>query len=310
MADYNHDPTKQADVLKNLLGFIEEIRYKRYDAWSDRMHPMGYTFTQRELTQIALPTYGNLLAGRSKRLPARQQILDVAEYLECTIAETNDLLRCAQYLPQPGPLTEKQRQDALQRAELLMNLLPLPAITIDEYGQFPSANAQITAIQGHRPFSTWQASQKNIAHWFFDKTLEGCKAFRYSSQGFDINARGATELIWLVSQRVRHEPAFKKRLSEWIQLPDFSTYWHEVNQSPPDLFGEYGINQTQTPYLDVNIPERNVLIPMTSNSEIALGIGIPLNEAAIHVYKAVGCSLDTTTRWEEILRNYGINLKD
>jgi len=119
MVDLNVDPTRQISLLKDLLSLIEDIRYKRYDEWRDKRHPKGHRFTQLELKQVALPTYGNLLAGNSKRLPARQQLLDVASYLECTIAETNDLMRCAQYLPERRVLSPRARQKLLERAIML-----------------------------------------------------------------------------------------------------------------------------------------------------------------------------------------------
>ena len=127
MAEINQDPTKQVDILKSLIGLIEEIRYKRQDEWRDKPHPLGRRFTQLELTQEALPTYGNLLAGRSKRLPARWQILDVAEYLECTIAETNDLLRCAVYATERIELTGYRYQILLEKAKLIARMVPLPS---------------------------------------------------------------------------------------------------------------------------------------------------------------------------------------
>src|SRR5690242_14077264 len=87
-------------ILRDLLGEIETLRIKRQQALRKRPHPQLKRFTQQELTDEVCPTYKNLLLGRSLRLPSRERILQIAQYLECTAAERNTLLVAARYLPE------------------------------------------------------------------------------------------------------------------------------------------------------------------------------------------------------------------
>ncbi|MNW43060.1 hypothetical protein D3C74_202490 [compost metagenome] len=84
---------------KIVLGEIEALRSKRQQKLADRPHPSLKRFTQQELNNEAFPSYKNLLVGRTRRIPDRQRIINIAEYLECTSDERNDLLLAAGYPP-------------------------------------------------------------------------------------------------------------------------------------------------------------------------------------------------------------------
>jgi len=76
--------------LKTLLGEIETLRIKRQREMAHRSHSPWKRFTQQELNDEACPTYKNLLVGRSRRIPDRQTILAISDYLECTSDERNE----------------------------------------------------------------------------------------------------------------------------------------------------------------------------------------------------------------------------
>src|SRR5690348_11049463 len=103
----------RTDVFHSVLHEIERLRIKRQEEGRDRPHPLLKRFTQQELTDEVCPTYKNLLVGRSHRLPSRESILQIAEYLECSAAERNDLLLAARYLPESLELTGSQLKQAL-----------------------------------------------------------------------------------------------------------------------------------------------------------------------------------------------------
>src|SRR6266581_1008110 len=93
-------PSKeQAQVFQQLLGAIEAVRITRQEEYREKCHPQLKRFTQQELNDEACPTYKNWLIGRSNRLPSRSMLLNIADYLECSLSQGNDLLLAAQYLP-------------------------------------------------------------------------------------------------------------------------------------------------------------------------------------------------------------------
>ncbi|NDJ52977.1 MAG: AAA family ATPase, partial [Chloroflexi bacterium] len=109
MSELKDTPLKEEEVLLHLVGVIEAVRTRQRDLYHDRPHPDGKRFTQGELTDLVCPTYKNYLLGRSKRLPSREMVIDIAQYLECSLEETNHLLQAAQYLPL-SPREKSRRQ--------------------------------------------------------------------------------------------------------------------------------------------------------------------------------------------------------
>jgi len=300
---FKGDPTRQADILKELLGLIEAIRYKRYDKWHDKRHPKGHRFTQLELKQVALPTYGNLLAGNSKRLPARQQILDVANYLECTFAETNDLLRCARYLPEREVLTEQGYRNLLDRAILLTQLVPLPAAVFKPDVEVVYATKSILKINGLPSLEKLSHQERFGGNWYLDASMPSSVFYTSTRAMTEANARGMADLMWLSSQHHRHEPWFKETLHRYMQLPAFQQQWDTLASEGLSLRDEdYGGTVMQTPFLDTPILEAILLLPLNEYSDLMLMFGIPKNEAAFHVYRQVGCRLDDV-RWETLLHD-------
>ncbi|WP_019912395.1 hypothetical protein [Paenibacillus sp. HW567] len=116
--------------LKIVLGEIEALRMKRQHVLADQPHPSLKRFTQQELNDEAFPSYKNLLVGRSRRIPDRQTIINIAEYLECTFDERNDLLLAAGYLPFQTELEGRALEHALEWAHQTMRGLPFPAMII------------------------------------------------------------------------------------------------------------------------------------------------------------------------------------
>jgi hypothetical protein len=124
----NRSPQHQ--LLKVALGEIETLRMKRQRQYADRPRPSLKRFTQQELNDEVCPTYKNLLVGRSQRLPDRQTIINIAEYLECTSDERNDLLVATGYLPLQTQTSGRSHEFALEQAHLLMRNLPFPAMIV------------------------------------------------------------------------------------------------------------------------------------------------------------------------------------
>ena len=115
------------DIVHGVLDKIETLRITRQEEVRDHPHPLLKRFTQQELTDEACPTYKNLQVGRSRQVPSQKTIMQIAEDLECSAAERNDLLLTARYLPESLELEGLQLKQALEQARHLMGTLPYPA---------------------------------------------------------------------------------------------------------------------------------------------------------------------------------------
>src|SRR5690242_19031375 len=133
-------------VFHQLLGAIEAVRIRRQEDYREKRHPQLKRFTQEELTDEACPTYKNWLRGRSHRLPSRSLLMQIADYLECSLSERNDLLLAAHYLPEQPAWEGEELLRALEQAQQIMETLPYPAIVVTHTFQIQAANAFILRL--------------------------------------------------------------------------------------------------------------------------------------------------------------------
>jgi len=123
----------QSNILQDVLNEIESLRKKRQSEYVNTQHPEMKRFSQQELTDEVFPTYKNLLIGRSSRIPNRETLLRIAEYLECNYEERNRLLLSGKYLPIfEENVSEKEYQARIDRAKLIVKNLPFPSIVISQ----------------------------------------------------------------------------------------------------------------------------------------------------------------------------------
>lgn len=117
-------------ILVQALAEIERLRMHRQQERVHHRYAAWKRFTQQELNDEVYPTYKNLLVGRSRRVPDRQAMLNIAEYLECSSSEGNDLLLATGYLPVQTALSPAKLEQAVEQARHTMMALPYPAMIV------------------------------------------------------------------------------------------------------------------------------------------------------------------------------------
>jgi hypothetical protein len=295
--------TKPEMILRALVDLIEELRIRRQAEAAECLHAELKTFSQRELTDIACPSYKNYLLGRTNRLPGREMILQIADYLECTPSERDELLICAGYLPESFALRDDQYQAALSRAQFMMKLLPLPAVVIGRYCHTYYANDAVTNKIEMPALDQWETQHRNVISYFFDPDFRVRQYYSPSTVDWEATARGAVELVYLTNSNRLRDTTFRRLLRASQTFPDFVRLWDDVTSRPPSLYANYGEMRLRTRYLSAPIRESSVVIPVTENLEVAIVVGVPADEAARAVYAQLGCKLDTL-QWEAMLRDF------
>jgi hypothetical protein len=167
MIDSEAGSSHTSDVLRDLLGEIETLRITRREEARDRPHPRLKRFTQQELTDEACPTYKNLLVGRSRRVPSRQSIMQIAHYLECSAAERNTLLLAARYLPEHLELEGSQLKQALEQAHRLIGTLPYPAMLLTHTLEVQAVNDFFQRVFEFPPLHAIPPGQRDLFHFVF-----------------------------------------------------------------------------------------------------------------------------------------------
>src|SRR6266700_545232 len=161
-------PSKeQAQVFQQLLGAIEAVRITRQEEYREQGHPQLKRFTQQELNDEACLTYKNWLIGRSNRLPSRSMLMTIADYLECTLSERNDVLLAAQCLPEQPEREGDELRRALEHAQQLMETLPYPAIVVTHTFQIQAANEFFLRLHELPSLGTLPQHQRSTMHFLF-----------------------------------------------------------------------------------------------------------------------------------------------
>ncbi|MEO0562779.1 MAG: hypothetical protein AAF125_11740 [Chloroflexota bacterium] len=293
-----HHTTPSEDALANLIDLIESVRMRRQ---ADVLnHSDLKTFSQRELTDVACPSYKNYLLGRSKRLPTRESVLEIADYLECTTAETDDLLLCAGYTPTAYVLREDEYRAAVARAQLMVAVMPLPTAAIGRNGEILFVNMGVHLKIDSPPLETWPTPSRNIVSYFFDPSVGVSQRYQTTPAHWQETAYKAAGLLYMTNHTRLREHAFKRLVRDASVLPGFEESWHATISAPPSIFASDGAMTLHTPLVDSAIRERNTIIPLTAGLEVSLIVGVPVNEAAQAAYRAIGCDI-TETRWEQLL---------
>lgn len=97
---------------------VEAVRLARRQQVAAHPHPQGKRFSQEELAEAAYPSYKNLINGRTGRLPDRTTLMQIADYLECTLDERNSLLLAAQYAVEKPTAAQQRKQLTILVARL------------------------------------------------------------------------------------------------------------------------------------------------------------------------------------------------
>ncbi|MFP4439558.1 MAG: hypothetical protein ACLFVO_20125 [Chloroflexaceae bacterium] len=296
MARFPIDPYDQRSVVRALMGEVEAIRYRRYDQWHDRPHPLGKRFTQEELRD-RFPNYKNWLTGRTRRLPSRALVLELAAYLECTSSETNDLLLAAEYVPMAPAFQDDEEQHTLAVAHQLLQTLPLPAFLITRGWQIAAINSHYARLAGISSFDGVPPAQRTVIHQVFAP----CGLLYHGAAAdnrvlYEANLRCVLRTFALPLQECQ-EAWYVRQLRAYHQLPHFTRLWEEVTTHS----GRGPTVPTITHKSPTGVLYRTVLsiVPFAPRARALapfIGVDMPADEAAHAIFAAVGCPI-TDHRW-------------
>jgi hypothetical protein len=288
---------EHARVLHQLLGEIEAVRLKRQKEYREN-HPQLKRFTQQELNDEACQTYKNWLIGRSNRLPSRSMLMNIADYLEGSLSERNDLLLAAQYLPEQPELEGAELRRALEHAQQTMEALPYPAIVVTHRLQVHAANAFFLRLLELPPLDTVSQHQRNTIHFLFHPDFN----IRARST-FDAEARATwqkhvlygVQLFKQNNMLYQHDAWYQQFVKQCCGIADFQEYWEKAREAtkhedaPPKIF----LARMATTGELLPIRVQHMLVSVSSKIYPAVSALLPVDEAAHAVY----ASFNSVTSW-------------
>ncbi|GHO65260.1 hypothetical protein KSC_041520 [Ktedonobacter sp. SOSP1-52] len=252
--------SQRSNVLHDTLEEIEILRLARQEEVRDHPHPLLKRFTQQELTDEVCPTYKNLLVGRSQRIPSRQTLMQIADYLECTIAQRNDLLLAARYLPESLELKGLELRQALEQARQLMRTLPYPAMLVTHTLEIETINKAFQRLFELPSLTALPRTQRHVLPLFFRYDLPIRRRSTFNEQAVTAWQAGVSRGIQLFKQSNRlyqFELWYQELVDQFCAVADFRQHWertpelHDQHQEPSKLL--LGQNATTGEMLPIQL---------------------------------------------------------
>jgi len=289
--DASHTP----DVLRDVLGEIETLRNIRQEEVRDRPHPFLKRFTQQELTDEACPTYKNLLVGRSQRIPSRQTLMQIADYLECSIESRNNLLLAARYLPESLELEGDALRLTLEQARQLMETLPYPAMLVTHTLAIEALNEPFQRFFAFPPLMALPRTQRYVLPVLFREDLPIRERSTFNDQAVKAWQAGVSRGIQLFKQSNRlsqFEPWYHELVEQFCAVADFRRYWERApsmldqQETPSKLL--LSRNTSTGALLPIQL--RHIRISVCSHTYPCILALLPLDDAAREVFASLGCA--------------------
>lgn len=289
-------PLKEhARVFHQLLGEIEVVRLKRQEQYREKCHPQLKRFTQQELNDEACPTYKNWLVGRSHRMPSRSMLMTIADYLECSLSERNDLLLAAQYLPEQPEWEGDELRRALEHAQQIMETLPYPALVVTHTLQVQAANEFFLRLFELPPLDTFPQQQRTTIDFLFNPDFGTCGRATFNVEALAAWQKHALYTVQLFKQQnvlYQYDAWYQQLVKRWCGIADFQKYWEMAREATrqEDAPPKIGLARMATTGEVLPIRTQGMLVSVSSKIYPAVTALLPLDEAARAVYASFGCA--------------------
>lgn len=286
-------PTTENSRLKIVIGEIEALRMKRQHELTDRPHPYLKRFTQQELNDEAFPSYKNLLVGRSRRIPDRQTIINIAEYLDCTSDERNDLLMAAGYLPIQTELEGRALERALEWSHQTMRGIPFPAMIVTHTQNIKGVNEPFRHLFDI-PFDRNYDGLMNRIDLHFNSDLPIRSRSTFDKASFEQwEAHAKNEINAFKREHIL------SRYDAWYQKLFHKFQKYNVDEYPNVLDAGEEIDHVQTILARIEssgelVPIRYRQISISAGSRVypQIAVFLPVDAAARKVFEDLGCPTD------------------
>ncbi|MBA3870150.1 MAG: hypothetical protein H0X30_13480 [Anaerolineae bacterium] len=280
------------DVLHDVLVEIETLRNIRQEEVRDCPHPFLKRFTQQELTDEACPTYKNLLVGRSQRIPSRQTLMRIADYLECSLESRNNLLLAARYLPESLELEGDALRRTLEQARQLMETVPYPAMLVTHTLAIEAINEPFQRFFAFPPLMALPPTQRYFLPILFREDLPIRERSTFNDQAVKAWQAGVCRAIQLFKQSnvlYQFEPWYQELVKQFCAVADFRQYWERT----PSLFDQHdvpsklllGRNAATDEWLPVQL--QHIRISVCSHMYPCIMAFHPLDDAAREVFASL-----------------------
>jgi hypothetical protein len=274
----------QTLAIRRLVNVIEQLRLNRRSQWASQAHPLQKRFSQEELRDL-VPSYKNLMIGRTRRLPSRAVVLQIAEYLESTYYETNALLQAAEYAPLAVVLSDTEYQQAVAFGRVLLENISLPAQLITYGWRAEAVNPAFSRVNSLPEIDTLPHEKQFAMHCFFSRASPFFSLYRPTVQLQRENSLSLIAFFRQLHSTFLHEMWFTTLVDQFEQLPDFREAWYRSETLYEHEIGKTVL--TMSGYSEL-LMEQWVRVPIGEAAFPVILMTIPVNDVAREVYRVQG----------------------
>ncbi len=219
-------------------------------------------------------------------------LLTIADYLECSLSERNDVLLAAQYLPLQPEWEGDELRRALEQAQQIMETLPYPAIVVTHTFQVQAANEFFLRLLELPPLDTIPQHQRSTIHFLFNQDFRARSTFNAEARAmWQKHALYGVQLFKQNNVLYQYDAWYQQLVKQCCGIADFQEYWEKAREAtrqenaPPKIF----LARMATTGELLPIRVRHMLVSVSSKIYPAVSALLPVDEAARAVYASLGC---------------------
>ncbi|CAG1005167.1 MAG: hypothetical protein IT322_07205 [Anaerolineae bacterium] len=211
-----------------------EITPYRLPLWQkDDWGPRSWTRT--ELEDMVYSSFKRMRQGHITRPPRRQTVMEIADYLNCTLEERNRLLMAAHISPVAPYFTGERLVELLQEVTAVAQQLVIPALIINRDWHIHYLNDQALRLQN---VSTAQLASIppehfNLLRLMFDPQLPLYPNLIQNHTSWVRMARQTLYGFKMANLLCQFEPWYQTLVDDLMGLPDFADHWHTIDVDLP-----------------------------------------------------------------------------
>src|SRR5579884_638329 len=188
-----------------------------------------------ELEDTVYSSYKRMRQGSITRPPRRQIVMDIADYLNCSLAERNRLLLAAHLLPVEPYHTGGELQALVRMTAEATSHLPMPLMIINRDWRIHYASAHLLALYdiSAEQLAVIPPERLNVLHLLFDPALPFYANVTAHHDSWQQMALQTITGFKMANRLCQHEPWYQETVDHLMLLPEFSWVWQQVRLDQP-----------------------------------------------------------------------------
>ncbi|ABX03427.1 MAG TPA: hypothetical protein DEF47_02800 [Herpetosiphon sp.] len=242
-------------VVEELLARRQQglVPQNRWQLADDPWGPRAWNRT--ELEDMVYSSYKQMRKGRITRPPRREVVMDIADYLNCTIEERNRLLIAADGSPIMPYLTGAALTPILEITIEIVQQLSMPAFVINRDWQMHYFNEHLLNLFGVTPemLAAIDPTQLNVLGLLCNPDLPLYPQLIQNRASWQFMVRKTIYGFKQANVLCQYEPWYQQLVAELLQLPEFASQWPTVSLDKPLVTPNMGL-ESPTIVLEALIP--------------------------------------------------------